>query len=134
MTSKQITLSKIAQMIYDQAVKNPNILGEVLLDYTFVGAGRGCYSNFDLRPSFRLYTAGKDMFCEELLGHPDCPDGCYDEDVENIKSYIDPEIDLTVVYHWDGDGHLIFKLGDILIENRDIKKSNNWKAMKTNCN
>ena len=130
MTSEQITLSKISSMIYDHAVKDPNVLGEVLLDYTFVGEGRGCYSNFDLRPSFRLYTAGKDMFCKELLGFSDCPDGFYDEDIENIKSYIDPEIDLAVIYHWDGDGHLIFKLGDIIIENDDIKKSHNWRFIK----
>jgi hypothetical protein len=36
MTSEQITLSKISSMIYDHAVKDPNVLGEVLLDYTFV--------------------------------------------------------------------------------------------------
>lgn len=121
-------------MIYDLAVEDPNILGEILLDYTFVGDGRGCYSNFDLRPSFRRYSAGKDMFCEELLGCLDCPDGYLEEDIENIKSYIDPEIDLAVIYHWDGDGHLIFKLGDILIENRDVKKSNNWKSLTKNGN
>jgi len=130
MTSKQITLSKIAHIIYDLAVKDPNVLGEALLDYTFVGDGRGCYSNFDLRPSFRRYTAGKDMFCEEFLGCSDYPDGYCEEDIENIKSYIDPEIDLTVIYHWDGDGHLIFKLGDIVIENDDIKKSHNWRFLK----
>jgi len=130
MTSKQITLSKITHMICDHVFEDANILGEVLLRYTFVGEGRGCYSNFDLRPSFRLYTAGKDMFCEELLGCSDSPDGYYEEDIENIKSYIDPEIDLAVIYHWDGDGHLIFKLGDIIIENDDIKKSHNWRFVK----
>jgi hypothetical protein len=50
--------------------------------------------------------------------------------IENIKSYIDPEIDLAAIYHWDGDGHLIFKLGNIIIENDDIKKSHNWRFVK----
>jgi hypothetical protein len=114
-------------MICNHVFEDANILGEILLSYTFVGEGRGCYSNFNLRPSFRLYTTGIDMFCDELLGFSDSPDGLKTLFTKNIKSYIDPEMDLAAIWHWDGDGHLIFKLGDITIGNDDIKKSYNWK-------
>jgi predicted HAD superfamily hydrolase len=35
----------------------------------------------------------------------------------------------VVAWFWEHDGHLIFKLGDISIENSDIKCSYGWRFL-----
>ena len=104
-------------------------MGEILLKHCFVGEGRGCYSNFDLHPKFRLWSEGKDKFSEHFIGHPDIysPEE-FAEEVEKINAYIDPVLDLAVAWDWsNGGGHLIFKFGNEILENTDIKKSYGWR-------
>ena len=127
-TTEQIRESKLAKIILDQALENADTLGEALLKYSFIGEGRGCYSNFELRPSFRLFNGGKDGFSENLIGDKDLySEEEYLAEVNKISSYLDAEIELAVVWLWDGDGHLIFQLGDLILENTDIKKSYGWR-------
>lgn len=130
-TTEQLREQNLATIIFNQIKEDPNALGEALLKYSFVGEGRGCYSNFILRSSFRKYSEGVDIFADHLIGYfpPELWDAEYYADKDNIQSYIDPEMDLAVLWFWDGDGHLIFKLGDIIIENTDIKKSYYWKFL-----
>ena len=133
MTSAQITKSKIAKIIFEQALEDPNVLGEALLKYSFVGEGRGCYNNFELRPSFRLFSSGKNGFADHFLGEGDLYDTYeYSQEIDRISSYLDAEIELAVAWLWDGDGHLIFQLGEVMLENTDIKKSNNWRFIDEN--
>lgn len=128
MTNKQITLSKLTNALCDILFEDADMLGEVLLRYAFIGEGRGCYSNFELRPSFRLWAKGKDSFSEYLVGNQDIYSvEEYEEEVNKISSYLDAEIELAVVWLWNGDGSLIFQLGDIILENTDIKKSYGWR-------
>lgn len=127
-TTEEIRENKLAKIILSQAMEDPNTLGEALLKYAFVGEGRGCYSNFELRPSFRLWREGMDKFSENLVGPCDIySEEEYEEEVNKISSYIDAELDLAVAWLWSGDGSLIFKLGDVILQNTDIKKSHNWK-------
>lgn len=129
MTTKQIQLSKIATIICDQVFEDPNFLGEVLLRHSFVGEGRGCYSDFELNPDFRESDRIRGEFSDRFFGLPDIYTvEEYQEEVERISAYINPEIDLSICWSWaNGDGHLIFKIGDVVLENTDIKKDYTWK-------
>jgi hypothetical protein len=127
-TTKQLQFQKLSEIILDRVFEDANMLGEILLDYSFVGEGRGCYSNFELRDCFREYSSGRDQFADRFIGEGDLFDTYeYAQEIEGIKSYINPEIELIVCWNWSGDGHLIFKLGPLILENTDIKKSYNWK-------
>ena len=133
-TTEQIREQKLAKIILAQALEDADVLGEALMKYAFVGRGRGCYSNFELRSSFRLWEAGKDKFADDLCGFwpKELEDQEYRDEKARISSYLDPELDLVVVWLWDGDGHLIFKLGDVALENTDIKKSYGWRFINAN--
>jgi hypothetical protein len=128
-TTQQIQLQKLQKIIFNHVINDADCLGEILLKYCFIGEGRGCYSNFNLRPEFRLYTAGKDQFSRHLLG--DCiswmTESDYEQEINSINSYIDAELDLVIVWLYEHDGHLVFKFGDIMLENTDIKKSYGWR-------
>jgi hypothetical protein len=128
-TTKQIQLQKLTHSLCDIVFEDADMLGEVLMRYVFVGKGRGCYSNFDLNPKFRLWAKGKDKFSDNLLGDSAIySESEYLEAIKSINSYIDAELDLSVVWDWrSGDGHLIFQLGSIILENTDIKKSYGWR-------
>ena len=120
---------KIKNILFDQALKDPNALGELLLSYAFVGEGRGCYSNFKLRDSF-VEVINKDEIHSLIYG-----ENCLDfstpqeikEEKEQIKQYTCKETNLSVGWIWDGDGHLVFKFKDIILENNDIKKDYTWR-------
>ena len=119
----------INDIILNRVLEHPNTLGEVLLEYVFPGDGRGCYSNFNVRESFKEYSEGKEFFANLMLG--DYPADLFSveeikQDKEKISCYREEESDIEVAWFWDGDGHLIFKLGDTLLENTDIKKSYKW--------
>lgn len=115
----------LTEIIIEKVFADPDVLGEILLSYAFIGEGRGCYSNFELRSSFRSWKAGAKNFAERLLGSLE---GLSDyESTKGISSYLDPKLDLAVIWLWDGDGHLIFKLGDVVLENTDVKKSHGWR-------
>lgn len=129
-TTEQIQLQKLQKLIFDHVIQDADSLGEILLKYTFIGEGRGCYSNFDLNPKFRLWTQGKDQFSDNFLGEQMYyEEDEYLEETNRIQSYMDPELELGVIWYWCGDGSLIFKFGDILIENTDIKKSYGWRFL-----
>lgn len=110
--------------------KNPNFLGELLLEYSFVGEGRGCYSNFTLRDSFRSYSVGVAEAKDYLLGYGYADQEEEDSETARIQCFYDPKIDLMVAWIWDGDGHLIFKFDNTIIENTDIKKDYIWKFIE----
>jgi hypothetical protein len=118
----------IKDIILNRVLEHPNTLGEVLLEYVFPGEGRGCYSNFNVRESFKEYSDGKEFFAKLILGyHSDLfSEEEIEQDKARISCYREAESDIEVAWLWDGDGRLIFKLGKILIENTDIKKSYTW--------
>ena len=99
-TTDQIRDNKLAKIILAHAFEDADTLGEALLKYSFVGEGRGCYSDFELRPSLRLWEAGKDMFADNLLGFwpEELEDQESREEKESISSYLDPELDLDEIF------------------------------------
>lgn len=112
-----------------QLMQNPNFLGELLLEYSFVGEGRGCYSNFELRQTFEPCSWGVEQVKDDLLGFGYAEEDGEDEDVAKIKCFYDSKIDLMVAWFWSGDGHLIFKFDGTTLENTDIKKDYTWKFL-----
>jgi hypothetical protein len=117
---------KLDDYILQFVKKDECILGEALLEYAFVGEGRGCYSNFKLRDSFVPFPDGVDKYAPMLLGEHLYIEECSDEERESINSFIDSKTNIKIAWLWDGDGHLIFEGDDFFIENTDIKKSSRW--------
>lgn len=111
---------------------DPNALGEMLRDITFVGEGYGCYSDFDLLPeAVKLSKADREIFWraskyedpEEVAG---MGEGC----IYSIGDYR-----IEMVYYWDGDGVLAFRVYKGLqilahIENDDCKKNYRWEHVQ----
>ena len=127
-----LTNDSLKTVILESVIEEPNALGEALLKYSFVGEGRGCYSNFTLRDSFKKYDKGKLTFANFLVGvWPDDLLECaeYKAGVEEISCFKDEDTGLIVAWLWDGDGSLAFLIDEkkkIFLENSDIKKSYNW--------
>jgi hypothetical protein len=111
--------------IFKTLFNDPNFLGEALLSYCFVGDGRGCYSNFEVNPSFKKGKHLREEFAVDFLGEE-----FEDEDLDSIHVYTNIKEDITLAWHWYGDGHLIFVFGNIQVENTDVKKDYTWKFIK----
>lgn len=90
--------------------RNPNEIGEILRSEFFTDAekdGFGCYENFNLQP-----------LVKEL------PDEIMDEDKWTCATHLN----IKMMYHWDGDGTLIFVFADgSCLVNTDCKKDYNWE-------
>jgi len=108
--------------VFKTLFNEPNFLGESLLKYCFVGEGRGCYSNFKVNPSFKERKELREEFAGDFLGEV-----FEDEELDSIHVFRNSKEDITLAWHWDGDGHLIFIFGKIQIENTDIKKEYTWE-------
>jgi hypothetical protein len=111
-----------------------DLVGEWLRWQTFVGRGLGCYENFDVREDAKRWTRDERVIYWHDLVDP--------ESVEEIADagkgytyclYADGDncILIDVVWYWDGDGVLEFRVGDnhrIIrkVVNNDCKKSYRW--------
>lgn len=114
---------KLEQFIGSRLLSSQDIntVGEALRGACFDGEGLGCYSNFDLVDGF------DPIECDDLLIKTLCC-GCFakTKDAKRIRAFHHDEIGVSVFWYWDGDGTLIFKIGDRLIYNSDCKKDYNW--------
>jgi hypothetical protein len=91
-------------------VEDVNLLGESLRDLFFgTEKGKGCYHNFEVQPNVKSLGYARVM--------PESDELYKIYHYENIK----------MMYHWDGDGTLIFVLenGKTLV-NTDCKKEHIW--------
>lgn len=105
---------------------NPNTLGELLRDICFTDDGMGCYSNFDLIKDFEPFQGRvSDALLYELLG-----DGLFDpEEVKRVYAYRNDFLGITVLWHWDGDGTLIFHSSSFTLVNNDCKTAYDWQVV-----
>lgn len=116
--------------INTQTEEDPNVVGEVFREYTFVGEGTGCYSNFTLRESFEpLEYKDIPQHVHELVGGGIITENEYDRRAyaSRVQMYKCNLSDIIVVWFWDGDGTLYFREGDVEVLNDDCKKNYTWE-------
>lgn len=117
---------------------SPDIAGEILRDLVFKQDDGlfGCYSTFETRKGFE-YISRKDHTVLKLYRYLLEYDPKYDDEPE-FWGWMDEFLaDINVVsngtiicmWHWDGDGTLLFYLKDYNIGflNTDCKKDYRWK-------
>lgn len=110
---------------------NPDTLGELLREMTFVGEGYGCYVNFDVRRDAAPLphaTAKRILIGDDPEDWADYPDDTFSGYV-----YVFDGLIVEAYWYWDGDGTLVFRLrsGALsepirTIGNGDCKKSYGW--------
>ena len=113
------------QKIFDsQTTDDPNIFGEILRSYCFVENVNGehfvgCYSTFDLKPSFKPVDK-KDVLWEEFFDYIG-----RDSDPKTVQVYTDGK-EITLGWYWEGDGTLVIKEKDRVAINTDCKCDYTW--------
>ena len=115
-----------------QQEEDPNIVGEIFREYTFVGEGLGCYSNFDVKDSFMEQDhAFLDMEVHRRIGGLilDESEEALIEYLVRVTIYQDSDTGLIVAWHWDGDGTLYFREGDVEVINTDCKNAYTWEFL-----
>lgn len=105
-------------------IENPNALGELFRDITFVKNNKddyGCYSTFDVHKEFKEINDKKQINqIKELMGL---------EHDDHLTIYFNSDLNLIVAWHWDGDGTLLFQHKEITIINTDCKKGYTWEFL-----
>ena len=116
----------------DPFTESPNSLGEFLRNRYFDqnpdGSGDdwsfGCYNTFDLREGLVKEHISKGD-CWKLLGWEE------DDVTPTGYSFIERGGIVDMVYAWDGDGMIVFRISDGLLTrtiiNTDCKKNYNWR-------
>ena len=112
-----------------ESFDNPNILGELLRDWSFVEA-TGCYSCFDLIEGFEEgHPKHKEKALEIFQSGNKCQE--FKEEIENrAQVHYHPKADLLIAWFWDGDGELYFKLNETELLNTDCKKEYTWEFLE----
>lgn len=124
---------------------NPNTIGELFRDQTFVGEGFGCYSNFDVRADavplntnvlreFWIEFSKREASKHHVAWGFDCLQDV-DDQMDHSQGYYWQHQGLEVwcVWIWDGDGHLVFRVKDtqtaewMMVSNTDCKKDHRWE-------
>lgn len=112
----------------------PEIFGEALREYAFVGEGLGCYSTFELKPEFKevdkTSQCGINMIL--LLDTFEHSEDTYiatikadnPEFYDNCKLFSNDKINIG--WYWEGDGTLLVMYGDKAAINTDCKKISTW--------
>ena len=115
----KIKIKGISVPIDVNNIEDPNLLGESLRNLFFgTEKGVGCYQNFQTEPGIEYLGEEKDP--------TDFADNEYDTEYDTVyKTYQFESI--KMMYHWDGDGTLIFILGDKTLMNTDCKKAHCWE-------
>ena len=119
--------------------EQPDLYGEALRRYLFVGPGLGCYANFDLRPEFSALDKATPLGAQVLRilfagQYPDCDA----REVAQVSLYASATE--LVAWWWDGDGTLLVgeldegKLTRAAV-NDDCKKAYGWRwaSIKKTC-
>jgi|688.fasta_scaffold04876_39 hypothetical protein len=110
----KIRIKGISVPIDVNDIEDPNLLGESLRDLFFgTEKGRGCYENFEVEPGV------------EYLGEERDPTDYTDPEYAVVYKTYQFE-NIKMMYYWDGDGTLIFILGDRTLMNNDCKKNYIW--------
>lgn len=102
-------------------ILNPNLVGELLRSLTFTNKGFGGYNNFDLQYGFSRFDLNKNnvLFSEYRYEF-----SCL---YESLPYYSFTNGKWQVIWQCDGDGILIFQIGDNYYINTDSKKSYGWE-------
>ena len=114
-----------------QKLDDPNIFGETLREYCFVGDGFGCYSTFELLPEFYKINDAKqkkdfiDRLCKEWYGtsynyEPE------NEEKDSLSKNLYTNGNIIITWYWDGDGTLIIAEKNKIAVNGDCKKDYGW--------
>lgn len=123
----QIDEWKITSFVLKYAMEQPDIIGESLRDFSFIGEGLGCYHDFELREGFvRLEE-------ESSMGKVLMQSMNYVEEVEyapSVHLYHHPKLNLYLSWYWDGDGTLLFGYQDKWVLNTDCKKRYDWEFVQ----
>jgi hypothetical protein len=106
---------------------DPQILGELLRNLTFTDDGFGCYENFDVREGFVPITDIPKFFYKEPVHEYN---SAMFDDTIGVKAYTN--LEWNVYWQWDGDGTLIFEIGDFYLYNDDCKKALRWTKFHKN--
>ncbi len=115
---------KLENVILEYAHKNPDIIGEALRNYCFVGPGFGCYESFELRPEFiRMPSNGE--LSKQIIPYLET------DETDKINIYISVVKDdaIIVAWFWDGDGTLVFICNNQVFRNNDCKKDHGWEIV-----
>jgi len=120
--------------------KDPNMIGEALNHYCFIGHNgqRGCYEIFELPDYFDIVLKGEyyNQAQKEVCGEGDTFH-CYmyellEDDVTKLLNI--GLITMVVAWQWDGDGCLYFRIKndkqDIEVINNDCKCDYTWEFVK----
>jgi len=115
---------EITAFILKQALKSPDIMGEALRDYCFIGEGLGCYETFELREGFTPIE--KDSRTGQTLLHAIA----YQEeekDAQSVHLYYDLTTNIFIAWYWDGDGTLLIGYDNKWVINTDCKRRMDWE-------
>jgi len=123
-------------------IEKSNDFGEALRSHCFVGRGSdtGCYSTFQVHPSFKQIKEGKIFeeakkylyeYIEPTVYHFKLEEkDCYleyESEGEIVKSKICEPHEIVIGWTWDGDGCLYFRFNNRKVINTDCKKDYEWK-------
>jgi hypothetical protein len=114
---------------------SPNSLGEALREITFVGEGKGCYENFDMRPDVISWRREQTKdFYEEYFDSADDKDMAYIVNKAHGYTFVEGGVTVDVFWYWNGDGTLCFRTKEreeiiAVIVNTDCKKSYQWENL-----
>lgn len=108
-----------------------NFFGEELRRKSFTGEGLGCYANFDVHSDYVeiIDVNTKSMYLHYFFDIYYLSFNLHDIETftKELKVYINYVTNVIMVYHWDGDGSLLYITPHYTILNFDCKKINNWK-------
>lgn len=115
---------KITAFILKQALQSPDIMGEALRDYCFIGEGLGCYETFELRegftPIYKESRTGQTLI--RALGYQED-----ENDSPSVHLYHDETTNIFIAWYWDGDGTLLIGYDNKWMFNTDCKRRLDWE-------
>lgn len=111
--------------LQDLEERNPDGLGELLRDISFTAEGMGCYENFDLVPGFEKIENISPLVLFEIMGEF----ALEPKEASRAEGYHNPDLGISVYWHWDGDGTLLFDCEAFTLVNHDCKCSYGWSPV-----
>ena len=113
-----------------KVITNPNILGELCRELTFLTMNQGelgCYSTFVMRPGFSKIEDRDDLIhLSQILSV---------HNIEEVSAFYHASLKMVVAWAWDGDGTLFFEIEEddslIGVINIDCKKNHGWEFCET---
>lgn len=145
---KELASLNLSEVIRVAKLLGANIIGEFLRNSLFVGEGRGCYQNFEVRvDATRMSRYDIILFLQnelaefwaqsdDLVGWGEYRDKIVYELPSSGVTWSQDGFIIHAFWCWDGDGTLVFKVekenGDpvCLIENTDCKNDYEWRWLR----